>query len=96
MAPSQRRLRGWLYQAAVVLLLGFVAVVAARNLSDNLATRGLLLGFDFLWHQAGFGIGFSIIPFTETDTYWRVFIVRFTNTPVAAGLVIFISTILRS
>jgi general L-amino acid transport system permease protein len=94
MAPSQRRLRGWLYQAAVVLLLGFVAVVAARNLSDNLATRGLSLGFDFLWQQAGFGIGFSIIPFTETDTYWRVFIVGVTNTLVAAGLGIVIATIL--
>ena len=94
MAPSQRRLRGWLYQASVVLLLGFVAVVAARNLSDNLATRGLSLGFDFLWQQAGFGIGFSIIPFTETDTYWRVFIVGVTNTLVAAGLGIVIATIL--
>ncbi len=94
MAPSQRRLRGWLYQASVVLLLGFVAVVAARNLSDNLATRGLSLGFDFLWQQAGFGIGFSIIPFTETDTYLRVFIVGVTNTLVAAGLGIVIATIL--
>jgi len=94
MPPSQRRLRGWLYQASVVLLLGFVAVVAARNLSDNLATRGLSLGFDFLWQQAGFGIGFSIIPFTETDTYWRVFIVGVTNTLVAAGLGIVIATIL--
>lgn len=94
MPPSQRRLRGWLYQASVVLLLGFVAVVAARNLSDNLTTRGLSLGFDFLWQQAGFGIGFSIIPFTETDTYWRVFIVGVTNTLVAAGLGIVIATIL--
>lgn len=94
MAPSQRRLRGWLYQASVVLLLGFVAVVAARNLSDNLATRGLSLGFDFLWQQAGFGIGFSIIPFAETDTYWRVFLVGVTNTLVAAGLGIVFATIL--
>lgn len=94
MAPSQRRLRGWLYQASVVLLLGFVAVVAARNLNDNLATRGISLGFDFLWQQAGFGIGFSIIPFTETDTYWHVFIVGVTNTLVAAGLGIVIATIL--
>jgi len=94
MAPSQRQIRGWLYQASVVLLLALVAIVAARNLNDNLSTRGLSLGFDFLWQQAGFGIGFSVIPFVESDTYWRVFMVGVTNTLVAAGLGIILATML--
>jgi len=93
-APSPRRLRGWICQAIVLLLLGLAAVAAIENLSDNLATRGLSLGFDFLWQQAGFGIGFSIIPFSEADSYWRVFLVGVTNTLVAAGLGIVIATIL--
>jgi general L-amino acid transport system permease protein len=94
MAPSQRQIRGWLYQASVVLLLALVAIVATRNLNDNLSTRGLSLGFDFLWQQAGFGIGFSVIPFVESDTYWRVFMVGVTNTLVAAGLGIILATML--
>jgi general L-amino acid transport system permease protein len=94
MAPSQRQIRGWLYQASVVLLLALVAIVAARNLNENLSTRGLSLGFDFLWQQAGFGIGFSVIPFVESDTYWRVFMVGVTNTLVAAGLGIILATML--
>lgn len=93
-SPNWRRLRGWLSQASVLLLLGLGAVVAAQNLSDNLAMRGLSLGFGFLWQQAGFGIGFSIISFTETDTYWRVFAVGVTNTLVAAGLGIVFATVL--
>lgn len=92
--PSPRRRRGWPYQASLLLLLGIVVLLAAGNLSSNLAARGLSLGFDFLWQQAGFGIGFSIIPFTEADTYWRVFLVGVTNTLVAAGLGIAIATIL--
>jgi len=92
--PSWRRLRGWLFQAGVLLLLGLGAVVAAQNLSDNLAMRGLSLGFGFLRQQAGFGIGFSIISFTETDTYWRVFVVGVTNTLLAAGLGIVFATVL--
>ena len=92
--PSWRRLRGWLSQAGVLLLLGLGAVVAAQNLSDNLAMRGLSLGFGFLRQQAGFGIGFSVISFNETDTYWRVFLVGVTNTLVAAGLGIAFATVL--
>lgn len=94
MTVSRRRLRGWLYQAGVVLILAIVAVVALRNLNDNLAARGLSLGFGFLRQEAGFGIGFSIIPFAETDTYWRVFIVGIANTLLAAALGIALATLI--
>lgn len=93
-APSPRRLRGWLYQVSLVLLLLLVTVAALQNLGDNLARRGISLGFKFLSQQAGFDIGFSIIPFTGTDTYWRVFLVGVTNTLLAAGLGIVFATIL--
>lgn len=94
MIPTHPRLRGWFYQASVVVALVFVAFIATRNLSDNLAARSLSLGFGFLWQKAGFSIGFSIIPFTPADTYWRVFLVGITNTLLAAGLGIVLATIL--
>jgi general L-amino acid transport system permease protein len=91
-APGPRRLRGWLYQASLVLLLLLVAVLALQNLGDNLAKRGISLGFGFLSQKAGFDIGFSVIPFTEADTYWRVFVVGVTNTLLAATLGIVFAT----
>src|SRR3546814_10345728 len=34
--------------------------------------RSLSFGFDFLGQEAGFAIGFSVIPYAPADTYLRV------------------------
>lgn len=91
---SRRRVAGWLYQGLLVAGLALLAWVAIGNLQDNLATRGLKLGFDFLWQEAGFEIAFSLLPYSASDNYWRVFLIGITNTLLVTVLAILFSTIL--
>jgi general L-amino acid transport system permease protein len=90
----RRRLLGWLYQGLLVAALAALAYVAIGNLQDNLAARGLKLGFDFLWREAGFEIAFHLIPYTSSDNYWRVFLIGITNTLLVTVLAILFSTVL--
>jgi general L-amino acid transport system permease protein len=91
---GRRRVLGWLYQGLLVAGLAAIAYVAIDNLYANLAARGLKVGFDFLWQEAGFEIAFSLIPYTASDNYWRVFLVGITNTLLVTVLAIATSTIL--
>lgn len=92
--PGRRQVLGWLYQGLLVAALALLAYVAIGNLYDNLAARGLRLGFDFLWQEAGFEIAFHLIPYTASDNYWRVFLIGISNTLLVAVLAIIFSTIL--
>lgn len=76
--------------ALMVLALGLVG----RNVALNLQARGMVGGFDFLWREAGFGIGFSLIRFDEADSYARVLLVGLLNTLLAAGLAMALATLL--
>lgn len=92
--PGRRRVMGWVVQALLVVALAALAHVAIGNLYDNLAARGLKLGFDFLWQEAGFEIAFHLIPYSSSDNYWRVFLVGITNTLLVTAVAIVLSTIL--
>lgn len=59
-----------------------------------MAIRNLTLGFDFLRLEAGFGIPFSVLPYTETDSYGWVFVVGISNTVLVAILGIAAATVL--
>jgi general L-amino acid transport system permease protein len=62
---------------------------------ENLAARGMQTGFDFLFHTAGFGIDFTLIPYDPgTSSYLRVFLVGIVNTLFLSFLAIITSTIL--
>lgn len=91
---GRRRILGWLYQGLLVAGLALIAYVAIGNLYANLAARGLKLGFDFLWQEAGFEIAFHLIPYTASDNYWRVFLIGITNTLLVTVLAIAASTVL--
>jgi len=65
-----------------------------QNISQNLQARGLASGFDFLGKEAGFAIGFSLIPFTEADTYGRAFLVGLLNTVLVALVSMALATVL--
>src|SRR5712692_1923900 len=91
---TQRRVRASLYQALPLIAIGIILFFFARNATLNLASRGLTAGFGFLGKEAGFGIGFSIIPYSETSSYGRAFLVGLTNTILVAATAIVCSTIL--
>ena len=56
--------------------------------------RGITTGFGFLDNAAGFGILQSLIPYDETYTYGRTFVVGLLNTLLVAALGIFFATFL--
>ncbi|HKA70302.1 MAG TPA: amino acid ABC transporter permease [Xanthobacteraceae bacterium] len=88
------KVRGIFYQVVlfvVVLWLGYEFVVNAR---DNLRAAKIATGFGFLDNTAGFSINQTLIPYTEADSYGRVFVVGLLNTLLVAAIGIVLATIL--
>jgi len=86
-------------RAIVLQVLTFVLVVGTliwltNNTMVNLQARNMSADFGFLDVSAGFGIGFTLIPYQEGDTYLRVFFVGIMNTLLVAVVAIVFATIL--
>lgn len=74
------RLRGWVYQVALVVGLVAVVVYLVVNALDNLAARNVTTGFGFLGNEAGFAISESMLAYSPADTYARAISVGVVNT----------------
>ena len=75
-----RAVRGLIYQ---ILALGVIALgvwFLAYNTLENMRSRGIQSGFDFLLQPAGFDIGESLIPYESIRPYWQAFLVGMVNT----------------
>ncbi|MCQ6507869.1 ABC transporter permease subunit, partial [Vibrio parahaemolyticus] len=55
---------------------------------------GITSGFGFLNNTAGFGIPQHLIPYSEGDTYGRVFLVGLLNTLLVSVIGIVLATII--
>ena len=88
------RTRSILIQVALVVLVGVVGWYFYENARANLKAQALTSGFGFLNRSAGFGISQSLIPYSETSTYGRVFVVGLLNTLLVSGLGIVFATAL--
>ena len=80
----------------VLLVLGILAFghYLLSNTLQNMEQRGITTGFGFLSNEAGFGILQSLIPYDETYSYGRTFLVGLLNTLLVAVLGIFFATFL--
>lgn len=88
------RVRGFIYQIALVIgLLYFFGTIIGNTL-DNMEATGIKTGFAFLNASAGYDVLMSLIPFESTDTYGRIFIVGFLNTILVSFIGIFFATLL--
>ena len=65
-----------------------------ENTQTNLRRLGIASGFDFLSSSSGFGILQSLIPYSETSSYGRVFWVALLNTLLVSALGIVFATLL--
>jgi len=88
------KLRAALYQVALLAALAWLGWIFETNARANLAAQGFASGFDFVNHTAGFGVSQSLIPYQETDSYGRVFLVGLLNTLLVAGIGIVLATVL--
>ena len=76
---------------AVIVWIGYEIVANART---NLQTERIASGFGFLSNSAGFDISQTLIPYSGSDSYIRVFLVGLLNTLLVSVLGIFFATII--
>lgn len=76
---------------AAVIWIGYEIVANARA---NLQAQRIASGFGFLSNTAGFAVSQALIPFSESDTYSRVFVVGLLNTLLVSIVGIVIATII--
>src|ERR1700730_6616966 len=88
------RIRGIFYQVLFVAVIAALGAFLVHNTLVNLRRQNIASGFGFLDHEAAFGIGESLIPYSPADTYARAFLVGLANTLYVAALGIVLATIL--
>lgn len=86
--------RSLFFQILLIAGIGFFGYTIFQNTLHNMGQRGISTGFGFLNNEAGFGILMTLIPFDETYTYGRTFLVGLLNTILVASLGIFFATII--
>ena len=90
----QPTFRAIVFQVLLVLCILAFGNFLLSNTLQNMEQRGITTGFGFLDNAAGFGILQSLIPYDETYTYGRTFVVGLLNTLLVAALGIFFATFL--
>jgi general L-amino acid transport system permease protein len=99
-AGLRRALGGSAGWGGVILQLLFVTVSAwiayevVANVRNNLESQRIAAGFGFLTNNAGFDVNQTLIPYTGSDTYARVFVVGLLNTLLVAVIGIFFATVI--
>src|SRR5215813_5439172 len=88
------KVRSAFYQIVVLVVLVACAYAFVVNARANLAAQGFGSGFGFLGNTAGFGINQTLIAYSETDSYGRVFLVGLLNTLLVAVIGCVFATIL--
>src|SRR5262245_30822518 len=87
-------IRGALHQLLLLAALFSLGAIFVINAKANLAAQGFSSGFGFLFNTAGFGVTQSLIAYSESDSYARVFVVGLLNTLLVAGVGIVLATVL--
>jgi len=81
-------------QIAFAAVLAWIAYEIVANARTNLETQHIASGFGFLNYNAGFDVSQSLIAYTNSDTYWRVFFVGLLNTLLVSVIGIFFATVI--
>jgi general L-amino acid transport system permease protein len=81
-------------QLAFTAILGWMAYEIVSNARANLENQHIAAGFGFLKNNASFDVSQSLIPYSGSDTYMRVFVVGLLNTLVVSVVGIFFATVI--
>jgi general L-amino acid transport system permease protein len=85
---------GLVLQVLFVAALVWIGYAIVVNVRANLASQRIASGFEFMSHTAGFDVSQTLIPYSGSDTYTRVFLVGLLNTLLVAVIGIFFATII--
>ena len=89
------KFRSYLVQAIVLILFFGFVIWVIDNASTYMKANGIAHGFDFLWENSMFDIGYlPFIEHTPVHTYFHAFLVGLLNTILVAVIGIFFATIL--
>jgi general L-amino acid transport system permease protein len=85
---------GLTLQIAFVIVLVWIGYEIVANARTNLETQRITSGFGFLSHTAGFDVNQTLIPYSGSDTYTRVFLVGLLNTLLVSVIGVFFATVI--
>jgi general L-amino acid transport system permease protein len=83
---------GLVLQIVFVMALIWIGYEIVANARANLEAQRKVFGLGFLNNAAGFDVSQSLIPYSGSDTYTRVFLVGLLNTLLVSGIGIFFAT----
>lgn len=86
--------KGFFLQLLFVVLLAWTTYAIVDNVRSNLETQRIAAGFGFLTNNAGFDVNQSLIPYSQSDTYARVFVVGLLNTLLVSVIGILFATLI--
>ena len=81
-------------QFAFAAVLGWIAYEIISNARTNLENQHIAAGFGFLANNAGFDVNQTLISYTGSDTFLRVFVVGLLNTLVVSVVGIVFATVI--
>ena len=87
------RVRSILIQTVLIVAVLAAGYAALLNVEANLRAQRIATGFGFLENPAGFGINQTLIPYSEADSYGRVFVVGLLNTLLVAVIGVVLATL---
>jgi general L-amino acid transport system permease protein len=85
---------GFVLQILFVAALVWIGYEIVANARANLQAQRITSGFGFLANTAGFDVSQSLIPYSGSDPYTRVFLVGLLNTLLVAIMGIFFATVI--
>ena len=85
---------GFVLQILFVAALAWIGYEIVANARANLQAQRITSGFGFLQNTAGFDVSQSLIPYSGSDTYTRVFLVGLLNTLLVSVIGIFFATMI--
>jgi general L-amino acid transport system permease protein len=85
---------GFALQILFVIVLIWIGYEIVGNARSNLETQRIASGFGFLQRNAGFDVSQTLIPYSGSDTYARVFLVGLLNTLLVSIIGIFFATVI--
>lgn len=88
------RYRAVTIQVVVLLCFGLFVAWLLNNVVQNLAARGKVFDYGFLWARAGYDINQQLIPYTNDSNHFRALLVGLLNTLVVAFFGCIFATIL--
>ena len=92
---TQPRARAFIYQTLLAAAVGLLAWYVISNTAENLRSRGIASGFQFLFRQSGFEISeTTFISYHAAATYLRALAVGVLNTFRVAAIGIVLATLL--